>query len=57
MKIWVDIASGTYGLADNIVFVDIDGWSDQEIVNFDSMSDDDRSAFAFEFSKLQGEKE
>jgi len=56
MKIWVDIASGTYGLADNIVFVDIDGWSEQEIMNFDTMSDNDRSAFAFEFSKLQGEK-
>lgn len=56
MKIWVDIATGTYGLAGNIVFVDIDGWTDQEIVNFHEMSDDDRSAFAFEFSKLQGEK-
>lgn len=56
MKIWVDIATGTCGDADDIVFVDIDGWTDQEVLNFHEMSDDDRSAFAFEFSKLQGEK-
>jgi len=55
MKIWVDVASGTCGDADDIVFIDIEEWSDKEVLNFHEMSDDDRSAFAFEFSKLQGD--
>lgn len=56
MMIWVDVSTGTCGAADDLVLIDIGDWSDQEVNNFHEMSDDDRSAFAFEFSNLQGEK-
>jgi len=56
MKIWVDISSGSYGNADDIVFIDVDDWTNKEFENLDAMTDDDRSAFAFNISELQRSK-
>lgn len=55
MRIWVDVSTGTCGDADDLVIIDISDWCDKEVMYFHEMSDDDRSVFAFELSKLQGE--
>jgi len=57
MKIWIDVSSGTYGAADDLVFVDVSDWSNEEIEALHEMADDDRSAFGYQLSELQGEKE
>ena len=57
MKIYVDISTGTFGAEDDLVFVDVDDWSNDEFVAFGEMTDDDRSAFGYQLSELQGEEE
>lgn len=57
MKIWIDVSSGTYGAADDLVFVDVSDWSNEEIEALHEMNDDDRSAFGYQLSELQGEEE
>lgn len=52
MKIWIDIESGTYGNAENIVFVDISDWTNDELQKFSDLSDDDRSEMAYELNRI-----
>lgn len=53
MKIWIDIESGTYGNAENLVFVDVLDWTNDEFDRFAEMSDSDRSEFASDMNKIQ----
>jgi len=53
---YVDICSGTFGLADDIVLVDATEWSENEVENFTIMTDEDRSAFANDFALAQFDK-
>ena len=57
MKIWIDVSSGTYGAADDLVFVDVSDWSNVEIEALHEMTDDDRSAFGWEIASLQKKEE
>ena len=52
MKIWVDVASGTYGNADDIVFVDVSDWTNEEFEAFGNQTDDDRSWYAYEIALM-----
>lgn len=53
MKIWIDIESGTYGNFDNLVFLDVSDWNNNEFDSFAEMSDSDRSEFASDINKIQ----
>jgi hypothetical protein len=57
MRIWIDVSSGTYGDADDLVFVDISDWSNDEVTSFSELSDNERSELAYEISQLQGESD
>jgi hypothetical protein len=57
MRIWIDVSSGTYGDADDLVFVDISDWSNDEVTSFSELSDGERSELAYEISQLQGEND
>jgi hypothetical protein len=52
MRVWVDIETGSFGNAENIVFIDVSDWTSDELDNFHEFSDDDRSAFAHEFNLI-----
>jgi hypothetical protein len=53
MKIWIDLESGTYGNAENLVFVEVADWTNEEFDRFAEMSDDDRSEFASDVNHIQ----
>lgn len=57
MRIYVDISTGTFGAEDDLVFVDVDDWSNDEFVAFGEMTDDDRSALGWEIASLQKKEE
>ena len=52
MRVWVDIETGSFGNAENIVFIDVSDWTTDELDNFHEFSDDDRSAFAHEINVI-----
>jgi hypothetical protein len=56
MVFYVDVFTGTFGLADDIVLVDATDWSENEVENFTIMTDEDRSAFANDFALAQFDK-
>lgn len=53
MKIWIDLESGTYGNAENLVFVNVSDWRNDELDSFAEMSDEDRSEFASDLNRIQ----
>jgi hypothetical protein len=53
MKIWIDIESGTYGNAENLVFVEVSDWNNDEFDKLAEMSDADRSEFASDINRIQ----
>lgn len=57
MKIWIDVSTGTYGAAEDLIFFSVEDWTNEEIDALHNMSDDERSAFGYEISQLQGDDE
>ena len=57
MRIWIDISTGTFGAEDDLVFIDVDDWTNEEFVSLGEMNDDDRSAFGWEMASIQQEDE
>lgn len=53
MRIWIDLESGTYGNAENLVFVDVNDWNNDEFDKFAELSDSERSEFASDINKIQ----
>tara|TARA_B100002019_G_scaffold73910_1_gene63855 strand:- start:11469 stop:11672 length:204 start_codon:yes stop_codon:yes gene_type:complete len=52
MRIWVDVSTGTYGSEDDLVFVDVSDWTNEEFVAFDNQTDNDRSWYAYEIALM-----
>jgi hypothetical protein len=44
--LWVDIESGTYGNAKNIVTLDLKLWSDEDVYTWENMTDSERQDYA-----------
>jgi hypothetical protein len=44
--LWVDIESGTYGNAKNIVTLDLELWSDEDVYTWENMTDSERQDYA-----------
>jgi hypothetical protein len=44
--LWVDIESGTYGNAKNIVTLDLELWADEEVYAWENMTDSERQDYA-----------
>jgi hypothetical protein len=44
--LWVDIESGTYGNAKNIVILDLKLWSDEDVYTWENMTDSERQDYA-----------
>jgi hypothetical protein len=44
--LWVDIESGTYGNAKNIVILDLKLWSDADVYDWETMTDSERQDYA-----------
>lgn len=44
--LWVDIESGTYGNAKNIVILDLGLWSDEDVHTWENMTDSEREDYA-----------
>lgn len=53
MKIWIDIETGSYGNGENIVFIDVNDWTNEEFTFFGELTDNERSEFAEDVNKLQ----
>jgi hypothetical protein len=53
MKIWIDIESGTYGNAENLVMLEVTDWNNDEFDRLAEMSDDERSEFASDLNRIQ----
>jgi hypothetical protein len=44
--LWVDIESGTYGNAKNIVTLDLELWADEDVHAWENMTDSERQDYA-----------
>jgi len=44
--LWVDIESGTYGNAKNLVTLDLELWSDEDVHTWENMTDSERQDYA-----------
>jgi hypothetical protein len=44
--LWVDIESGTYGNAKNLVTLDLELWSDEDVHAWENMTDSERQDYA-----------
>jgi len=44
--LWVDIDSGTYGNAKNLVTLDLELWSDEDVHTWENMTDSERQDYA-----------
>ena len=53
MRIWVDVSTGTYGNEDDLVFVDVSDWTNEEFEAFGNQTDNDRSWYAYEIALMR----
>lgn len=44
-KLWVDTDTGTFGNAKNIVTLDLETWSDEDVYAWENMTDDERQDY------------
>ena len=44
--LWVDIESGTYGNAKNLVTLDLELWADEDVHTWENMTDSERQDYA-----------
>jgi hypothetical protein len=45
-KLWVDTDTGTYGNAKNIVTLDLETWSNEDVYAWETMTDSERQDYA-----------